>query len=105
MCKHQLRGYVTSRNLGLTINQDGCPEGTFDEGETHMKKTRLVRAAALAVSLAFVAAACGDDSDSGSTEDTTATADTTATGDTTAPAEGGVTCRGHLDCVLRCAFG
>ncbi len=60
-----------------------------DEGEKHMKKTRLVRAAALAVSLAFVAAACGDDSDSASTEDTTATADTTATGDTTAPAEGG----------------
>ncbi|MFM7411247.1 MAG: branched-chain amino acid ABC transporter substrate-binding protein, partial [Actinomycetota bacterium] len=57
-----------------------------------MKKTRLVRAAALAVSLAFVAAACGDDNDSASTEDTTATADTTATGDTTAPAEGGVTC-------------
>ncbi len=89
MCKHQLRGYVTSRNLSLTINQDGCPEGTFDEGETHMKKTRLVRAAALAVSLAFVAAACGDDSDSGSTEDTTAAAEETTTGDTTAPAEGG----------------
>jgi len=64
-------------------------EGTFDEGETHMKKTRLVRAAALAVSLAFVAAACGDDSDSGSTEDTTAAAEETTTGDTTAPAEGG----------------
>jgi len=63
--------------------------GTAEKGETHMKKTRLVRAAALAVSLAFVAAACGDDSDSGSTEDTTATAETTATGDTTAPAEGG----------------
>jgi len=54
-----------------------------------MKKTRLVRAAALAVSLAFVAAACGDDSDSGSTEDTTAAAEETTTGDTTAPAEGG----------------
>jgi branched-chain amino acid transport system substrate-binding protein len=89
VCKHQLRGYVTSRNLSLTINQDECPEGTFDEGETHMKKTRLVRAAALAVSLAFVAAACGDDSDSGSTEDTTAAAEETTTGDTTAPAEGG----------------
>jgi branched-chain amino acid transport system substrate-binding protein len=62
-----------------------------------MKKTRLVRAAALAVSLAFVAAACGDDSDSGSTEDTTAAAEDTATADTTAPAEGdeaagGATC-------------
>ena len=53
-----------------------------------MKKTRLVRAAALAVSLAFVAAACGDDNDSGSTEDTTAAAET-ATADTTAAAEGG----------------
>ncbi|MEY2969174.1 MAG: hypothetical protein RIQ64_1801 [Actinomycetota bacterium] len=56
-----------------------------------MKKTRLVRAAALAVSLAFVAAACGDDNDSGSTEDTTAAAEetTTAEGDT---ATGGATC-------------
>lgn len=60
-----------------------------------MKKTRIVRAAALAVSLAFVAAACGDDSDSGSTEDTTAAEETT-TGDTTAAGEdtaaGDVTC-------------
>jgi branched-chain amino acid transport system substrate-binding protein len=60
-----------------------------------MKKTRLVRAAALAVSLAFVAAACGDDNDSGSTEDTTAAAEETTTGDTTAEgdtATGGATC-------------
>ena len=55
-----------------------------------MKKTRLVRAAALAVSLAFVAAACGDDNDSSSTEDTTATADTTAAAEDTAA--GGATC-------------
>lgn len=52
-----------------------------------MKKTRLVRAIALATSLAFVAAACSDD-DETSTADTTATEETTATGDTTAPAEG-----------------
>jgi branched-chain amino acid transport system substrate-binding protein len=60
-----------------------------------MKKTRLVRAAALAVSLAFVAAACGDDNDSASTEDTTAAAEETTTGDTTAEGEtteGGATC-------------
>ena len=53
-----------------------------------MKKTRLVRAIALATSLAFVAAACSDDESSSA--DTAATEDTTAaTGDTTAPAEGG----------------
>jgi branched-chain amino acid transport system substrate-binding protein len=46
-----------------------------------MKKTRLVRAIALATSLAFVAAACSDD-DETSTADTTATEETTATGDT-----------------------
>jgi branched-chain amino acid transport system substrate-binding protein len=48
-----------------------------------MKKTRLVRAIALATSLAFVAAACSDD-DETTTADTTATEETTATGDTTA---------------------
>jgi len=62
----------------------------FDEGERHMKKTRLVRVAALAVSLAVVGVACGDDDDTGSTEDTTAAAEDTATADTTAAA--GVTC-------------
>jgi branched-chain amino acid transport system substrate-binding protein len=62
-----------------------------------MKKTRLVRAAALAVSLAFVAAACGDDNDSGSTEDTTAAAET-ATADTTAAAEGGEAAAGGATC-------
>lgn len=53
-----------------------------------MKKSTLLRASAIAVSLAFVAAACGSDSDSSATEDTVAAE---VTDDTTAAAAG-VTC-------------
>ena len=58
-------------------------------------KNRLVKRLAVgAVALSLVAAACGDDNDSGdstadttaATEETTATGDTTATADTTAAA-------------------
>ena len=52
-----------------------------------MKNRRVKRLAVGAVALSLVAAACGDDNDSASTEDTTATAETTATGDTTATAD------------------
>lgn len=53
-----------------------------------MKKSTLLRASAIAVSLAFVAAACGSDSDSSVTEDTVASE---VTEDTAATAAG-VTC-------------
>lgn len=52
-----------------------------------MKKTRVVRVAALAATLAFVAAACGDNKDESSTADTTAAAADTATADTTATSD------------------
>jgi branched-chain amino acid transport system substrate-binding protein len=54
-----------------------------------MKKSTLLRAGAIAVSLAFVTAACGSDSDSSS-----ATEDTVVTEDTAAAAVDGVTCDG-----------
>lgn len=53
-----------------------------------MKKSTLLRVSAIAVSLAFVAAACGSDSDSSVTEDTVVAE---VTDDTTAAAAG-VTC-------------
>jgi len=31
--KHHLHGFVTARNLAVTINQDGCPDGDTDKGE------------------------------------------------------------------------
>jgi len=58
-------------------------------GEKIMKKSTLLRVSAIAVSLAFVTAACGSDSDSSS-----ATEDTVVTEDTAAAAVDGVTCDG-----------
>jgi len=60
-----------------------------EQGEKIMKKSTLLRAGAIAVSLAFVTAACGSDSDSSS-----ATEDTVVTEDTAAAAVDGVTCDG-----------
>jgi branched-chain amino acid transport system substrate-binding protein len=59
-----------------------------------MKKSTLLRVSAIAVSLAFVTAACGSDSDSSVAEDTVATEDTVVTDDTAAAAVDGVTCEG-----------
>ena len=56
-----------------------------------MKKSTLLRVSAIAVSLAFVTAACGSDSDSSVTEDTVASE---VTEDTAAAAVDGVTCEG-----------
>jgi branched-chain amino acid transport system substrate-binding protein len=62
-----------------------------DQREKKMKKSTLVRSGALAVSLMFVAAACGSD-DAATTEDTTVTEEV-VTEDTAAAADG-VTCEG-----------
>jgi branched-chain amino acid transport system substrate-binding protein len=54
-----------------------------------MKKSTLLRVSAIAVSLAFVTAACGSDSESSTTEDTVVNE---VTDDTAAAAVDGVTC-------------